>query len=95
VLGRGGVVGVDVAPGVWHTTTALTDTAICFEVKPGPYDAATDKEFAPWAPREGDPAAAAYLAGLVSALRLSASLRVAPKRRNRAKARSPAHRRTD
>jgi cupin fold WbuC family metalloprotein len=68
VLGRGGVVGVDVAPGVWHTTTALTDTAICFEVKPGPYDAATDKEFAPWAPREGDPAAAAYLAGLVSAL---------------------------
>jgi len=68
VLGRGGVVGVDVAPGVWHTATALTETAICFEVKPGPYDAATDKEFAPWAPREGDPAAAAYLAGLISAL---------------------------
>ena len=68
VLGRNGVVGADVAPGVWHTATALTETAICFEVKPGPYDAATDKEFAPWAPREGDVAAAAYLAGLVSAL---------------------------
>jgi len=68
VLGRNGVVGADVAPGVWHTTAALTDTAICFEVKPGPYDAATDKEFAPWAPREGDPTATAYLAGLVSAL---------------------------
>jgi cupin fold WbuC family metalloprotein len=68
VLGRSGVLGADVAPGVWHTTAALTETAICFEVKPGPYDAATDKEFAPWAPREGDVAAAAYLAGLVSAL---------------------------
>jgi len=68
VLGRNGVIGIDLAPGVWHTITALSETAICFEVKPGPYDAATDKQFAPWAPREGDPAAAAYLAGLVSAL---------------------------
>jgi cupin fold WbuC family metalloprotein len=69
VLGRSGTIGIDLAPGLWHTVTALTETAVCFEVKAGPYDAATDKEFAPWAPREGDPAAAAYLAGLVSALR--------------------------
>ena len=68
ILGRDGVIGIDLAPGLWHTVTALTETAVCFEVKAGPYDAATDKEFAPWAPREGDPAAAAYLAGLVSAL---------------------------
>lgn len=68
VLGRGGLVGIDLEPGLWHTVTALTETAVVFEVKAGPYDAATDKEFAPWAPREGDPAAAAYLAGLVSAL---------------------------
>lgn len=66
VLGRDGVVGIDLAPGLWHTVTALTETAVCFEVKSGPYDAATDKEFAPWAPREGDPAAAAYLARLLS-----------------------------
>lgn len=65
VLGRNGVVGIDLEPGLWHTVTALTDTAVCFEVKAGPYDAATDKEFAPWAPREGDPAAAAYLERLV------------------------------
>jgi len=68
VLGRNGLIGIDLAPGIWHTTTALSETAICFEVKPGPYDAATDKQFAPWAPLEGDPAAAAYLAGLISAL---------------------------
>jgi cupin fold WbuC family metalloprotein len=68
ILGRNGIMGIDLAPGLWHTVTALTETAVCFEVKAGPYDAATDKEFAPWAPLEGDPAAAAYLAGLVSAL---------------------------
>jgi cupin fold WbuC family metalloprotein len=69
VLGRNGVIGIDLAPGLWHTVAALSETAICFEVKAGPYDAATDKEFAPWAPREGEPAAAAYLAALLGKLR--------------------------
>jgi cupin fold WbuC family metalloprotein len=68
ILGRNGVIGIDLAPGLWHAVAALTDTAVCFEVKAGPYDAATDKEFAPWAPREGDPAAAAYLASLLATL---------------------------
>ncbi len=68
VLGRSGVLGVDLAPGLWHTVAALSETAVCFEVKAGPYDAATDKEFAPWAPREGDPAAAEYLAQLLASL---------------------------
>lgn len=68
ILGRDGVIGIDLAPGLWHTVAALTDTAICFEVKAGPYDAATDKEFAPWAPREADPAAAGYLASLLATL---------------------------
>ena len=68
ILGRDGLVGIDLEPGLWHTVTALTDTAVVYEVKAGPYDAATDKEFAPWAPREGEPAAAAYLVGLINAL---------------------------
>jgi cupin fold WbuC family metalloprotein len=68
VLGRNGVVGLDLAPGLWHTVAALSETAICFEVKAGPYDVATDKEFAPWAPREGDENAAEYLAGLLRGL---------------------------
>jgi cupin fold WbuC family metalloprotein len=68
VLGRNGVVGIDLAPGLWHTVAALSDTAICFEVKAGPYDAATDKEFAPWAPREGDAGAAEYLERLLASL---------------------------
>jgi cupin fold WbuC family metalloprotein len=65
VLGQGGLLGIDLAPGIWHTLAPLSETAVCYEVKPGPYDAATDKEFAPWAPLEGDPTAAAYLQRLL------------------------------
>jgi cupin fold WbuC family metalloprotein len=68
ILGRNGVVGIDLAPGLWHTVAALSETAVCFEVKAGPYDAATDKEFAPWAPREGEPGAAQYLQRLLATL---------------------------
>ncbi len=68
VLGDGGVIGIDIEPGLWHTVAALSDTAVCFEVKPGPWQPSTDKEFAPWAPREGDPGAAEYLERLLQSL---------------------------
>ena len=68
ILG-GDPIGIDLTPGVWHTLTPLSEHAVCYEVKPGPYSAATDKDFAPWAPREGDPAAAAYLESLLQPLR--------------------------
>ena len=67
VLGRG-LLGIDLVPGVWHTMTPLTPHAICYEVKPGPYQASNDKDFAPWAPREGEPAVTAYLESLLKAL---------------------------
>lgn len=67
VLGRD-VLGVDLVPGVWHTMTPLTPHAICYEVKPGPYLANNDKDFAPWAPREGDPNVRAYLEALVRSI---------------------------
>lgn len=60
--------GIDIPPGVWHTMAVLTPHAICFEVKPGPYSPASDKEFAPWAPREGDPGVAAYLESLTTSI---------------------------
>jgi cupin fold WbuC family metalloprotein len=65
VLG-GDPIGADLAPGIFHTIAVLTPYAVCYEVKPGPYSPATDKDFADWAPREGDPAAPAYLARLIS-----------------------------
>jgi len=65
LMGEGAAYGVDVAAGVWHTIAVLSDTAVCYEVKPGPYVAANDKDFAPWAPKEGDPHAAEYAAALL------------------------------
>ncbi len=42
---------VDIQPGCWHTILPVRKSLL-FEVKPGPYDPQTDKEFAPWAPEE-------------------------------------------
>ena len=58
--------GVDLEPGVWHTIVALSDRAVCFEVKPGPWQPATDKEFAGWAPPEGDSRVPEVLEGFVA-----------------------------
>jgi cupin fold WbuC family metalloprotein len=58
---KGRVWGIDIPAGVWHTILARTERAVCFEVKPGPWEPASDKEFADWAPAEGDPAVAEYL----------------------------------
>jgi len=56
--------GIDIAPGLWHTLVVMSDHAVCFEVKPGPYTPADDKEFAPWAPREHVEGWERYLNGL-------------------------------
>jgi cupin fold WbuC family metalloprotein len=64
ILGRD-IAGIDLVPGVWHTMMPLTPHAICYEVKPGPYVANKDKDFAPWAPREGDAGVREYLESLM------------------------------
>lgn len=58
------IMGVDYRAGLWHTFFALEPDTAVFEIKPGPYDPETDKQFAPWAPPEGDAAARRYLAQL-------------------------------
>ncbi len=68
VVGRDPI-GIDLSPGVWHTLAPVSEHAVCYEVKPGPYLASTDKDFAPWAPREGDPRAPEYLAGLLALIK--------------------------
>lgn len=57
--------GIDLPPNTWHSIAALTPRVLCFEVKPGPWEPATDKEFAEWAPAEGDGDVEEYLATLL------------------------------
>lgn len=58
--------GIDIVPGVWHTLVCLSEQAVCFEVKPGPYEPSDDKAFATWAPRESDAASGTYLEWLTA-----------------------------
>ena len=58
---NGPVRGIDLEPGVWHTVVALSDVSVCFEVKPGPWEPASDKDFAAWAPAEGEPGVAGFV----------------------------------
>lgn len=48
-------VGVEIPPNAWHTVIALSDLAILFEVKAGPFSPLAAKEFATWAPDENAP----------------------------------------
>lgn len=57
----GGTLAVEIPPGVWHALTALKPGSVMFEFKPGPYSPLSDKDFAAWAPAEGDPAAAQWV----------------------------------
>lgn len=52
-LDADGCVGMEFAPGTWHSLVCLAEDSVILEVKPGPYVPAHAAEFAPWCPREG------------------------------------------
>ena len=45
----------------WHCLYALSADSVVFEIKPGPYQESTDKDFAEWAPQEGGKSVAPFL----------------------------------
>ncbi|HEX6239274.1 MAG TPA: WbuC family cupin fold metalloprotein [Polyangiales bacterium] len=57
--------GVDLVAGVYHSFIALEPDTVIYEVKNGPYQASSDKSFAPWAPAEGTPEATQYMQQLL------------------------------
>jgi len=57
-------VGVNIPHGMYHTLVALEPGSVFFEAKAGPYVPLTSREKASWAPAEGEPRAASYLAEL-------------------------------
>jgi len=63
VLEAGGAcVGVDLPPGLFHALVVLEADSLLFECKAGPYRPVGEGEQAAWAPREGEPGVADYLA---------------------------------
>jgi cupin fold WbuC family metalloprotein len=63
--------GVDMMPGVFHSFIVTDPDTVIFEVKPGPYVKASDKDFASWAPSEGDAEVEAYQQELMQAVQSS------------------------
>ncbi len=60
---------IEIKPNTWHTIIALTPF-VMFEMKGQPenYDPQKDKEFAPWAPKEGDSGFKEYQSALKKSL---------------------------
>jgi cupin fold WbuC family metalloprotein len=64
-LSAGGpAVGGNVPHGTYHALVSLEPGSVFFEAKAGPFRPIDDKEREPWAPAEGEPQAATYLAQL-------------------------------
>ena len=53
--------GVELPPGSCHAVVSLAPGSVLFEVKPGPHEPVADKDFAAWAPAEGDRAAPRFV----------------------------------
>jgi cupin fold WbuC family metalloprotein len=66
-LGNGRAGLIEISGGDWHSFFFRPPAAVVLEVKPGPYEPQLDKEFAEWAPVEGDPAVASFITWLESA----------------------------
>ncbi len=57
---------VEIPIDTWHTIFALDEASVVFEVKDGPYIPISDKNFASWAPKEGDSDCIEYLEKLTA-----------------------------
>ena len=62
--------GVDLDSDIYHTFFATSADTVLFEVKPGPYLPASDKDFAAWAPEENSDSASSYLENLYRLLQI-------------------------
>lgn len=62
--------GTEIPVGTWHSLIALEDGSVAYEVKDGPYFPIDDKNFAPWAPKEGADGCTEYINDIIRKLEL-------------------------
>ena len=63
-----GAYGAEIAPRIYHCIIPLAAGSVVYEVKNGPYSPLDDKNFATWAPKEGEKGCRAYMENLVKQL---------------------------
>jgi cupin fold WbuC family metalloprotein len=54
-------VAIEIPGNQWHTLVSLQSGTVLFEIKKGPYQPLSDKDFATWAPQEGDSAVETFI----------------------------------
>ena len=55
----------EILPRTWHSIISLEKGSVAYEIKNGPYNPIDDKNFASWAPKEGDKDAIDYLNSII------------------------------
>ena len=63
----------EIAERIYHTVICMKPDSIVYELKDGPYNPIDDKNFASWAPKEGDPECAAYIDKILNELNIQIS----------------------
>jgi cupin fold WbuC family metalloprotein len=61
----------EIPPRTWHTVISLETGSVAYEFKNGPYNPIDDKNFANWAPKEGNAACSDYLNSIIEKLGLA------------------------
>ena len=61
---RKGTYAIEIPSRTWHSVISLETGTVVYEIKDGPYIPISDKNFATWAPKEGDANCDEYLARL-------------------------------
>ncbi|MCD4790754.1 MAG: WbuC family cupin fold metalloprotein [Bacteroidales bacterium] len=63
----------EIAPCVYHTVICLEPNSIAYELKDGPYNPIDDKNFASWAPKEGEKGCEEYNQKILNELNIQIS----------------------
>lgn len=63
----------EIAQRTHHTIICLAPDSIAYEIKDGPYSSIDDKNFASWAPKEGDPECADFINRILKELNIQIS----------------------
>lgn len=61
------IMGTEFPENTWHSIYPESDDVIILEVKPGPFTPAQESDFAPWAPKEGEPSVNQFSQWLIQA----------------------------
>ena len=62
--------GAEIPERTFHTIISLDRGSVAYEIKDGPYTPIDDKNFAPWAPKEGEPGVGDYILDLLKQLEI-------------------------